>query len=226
MNKAKIIIYLKQHKQLMNIIAFFYSLVHGSNVWRYVFNKNVTYRGAFLKRTKVYVDKNSKVYIGEKCQMNGCLINAQGGEVRISGSQTCINNTKLIIREPKGKIIIGEDFSMQGGIIQCVDGTSIQIGKHCMFSGDIDITSGDLHPIYNVQTKEIINHSKDITISDRVWIGAHVRVMKGVCITSNVIVGNSSLVNRALEQSYCVYAGIPAKKIKEGVDWARSDGVK
>lgn len=145
-----------------------------------------------------------------------------GGQITLSGEQTCINNTKLIIREHNGKITIGDDFSMQGGIIQSVDGTSIQIGQHCMFSGDIDINSGDLHPIYDINTKEIINQSKNIIISNNVWLGAHVRIMKGANIASHTVIGNSSLVNKKLEEPYSIYAGIPARKIKDGIDWARS----
>lgn len=206
----------------MYVMAFLYSVLQGSNVWRYIFSKNVTYRGAFLKRTKLYINKNSSIVIGEKCQMNNCTISiAAGGDIFIAGNQTCINNTKFVVRE-RGLITVKDDFSMQGGIIQSVDGMPVKIGAHCMFSGDIDINSGDLHPIYDINTKEIINQSKKIIISNNVWLGAHVRIMKGANIASHTVIGNSSLVNKKLEEPYSIYAGIPARKIKDGIDWARS----
>lgn len=78
MNKVHIITYLKQHKKIMNIIAFIYSFIHGSNVWKYLFNKNVTFKGAFLNHTKIYINQYSNIYIGAKCQLNNCIIDARG----------------------------------------------------------------------------------------------------------------------------------------------------
>lgn len=145
-----------------------------------------------------------------------------GGHFYVDGSQTCINNTRFILRDEGGGIIIDSDFSMQGGSMQCAEGKSIQIGKHCMFSGDIEIMSTDLHPIYSMNDKSIINAGKDIIISDHVWLGAHVRVLKGSRITSDVIIGNSSVVSGNLSDSNSIYAGIPARRIKTGINWARS----
>lgn len=206
----------------MYVMAFLYSVLQGSNVWRYIFSKNVTYRGAFLKRTKLYINKNSSIVIGEKCQMNNCTISiAAGGDIFIAGNQTCINNTRFVVREC-GLITVKDDFSMQGGIIQSVDGMPVKIGAHCMFSGDIDILSGDLHPIIDVQNKKVINQSREVIISDNVWLGAHVKVLKGSIIASHSVVGCCSLVTGSLSHPNSIYAGVPAKKIKDGVDWARS----
>lgn len=32
----------------MYLVAFLYNVLHGSNVWRYVFRKNVHFKGAFV----------------------------------------------------------------------------------------------------------------------------------------------------------------------------------
>lgn len=205
----------------MNIIAFIYSFIHGSNVWKYLFNKDVTFRGAFLKHTKLYVQKGAQLYIGPKCQINNSKINVMGGAIRIKGCQTCINNTMLLSRIGSKGISIGEDFSMQGGSMQCAEGSQIKIGSHCMFSGGIEILSGDLHTVLDIKSNNIINNPKDITIGDHVWLAAHVKIMKDVKIASNTIVGHSSLVNKELNQPHSIYAGIPAKMVKTGVDWRR-----
>ena len=212
-NKKCIIDYLKKSKFLLYFVAFIYSVYYGSNVWRYLFNKNVCIRGAFLRHTKIIVNgTTSHVYIGPKCQLNHCVITCYGGSVVIYGPQTCINNSHFVSRG-KGSVISTEkDFSMMGGTIQSAGGKKVSIGSHCMFSGDIEILSSDLHPIYSTEDGSRINFERDIEISDHVWLGAHVRVLKGCCINSNIIIGNSSLVNGQLEESHCIYAGIPEKK--------------
>ena len=205
----------------MYFVAFLYSVLHGSNVWRYVFRKNVRFKGAFLCHTKLNVSKTGSVMIGEKCQMYHCTLSiADGGGIFISGNQTCINNTRFVVRE-HGRIAIKEDFSMQGGIIQSVDGMPVEIGAHCMFSGDIDILSGDLHPIFSIQDRKIINQSQKIIISDNVWLGAHVKMLKGAFVAPHSVVGCSSLVTGSLNCPNSIYAGVPAKRVKSGIDWER-----
>lgn len=224
MVKRVIIQYLKRNLTILYCVSFIYSILHGSNVWRYVFNKNVQIKGAFLKHTKIHASKDSKVFIGPKCQMNNCFLRCWGGEIIISGSQTCINNTRLYTRGRGCLISVDSDFSMQGGTIQSVEAKPVRIGSHCMFSGDIEILSGDFHPIFKAGSIEVINKGEEVVVEDNVWLGAHVRLLKGTYIPSHVIVGNSSLVSKKLTEMNSIYAGIPAKLLKTGVDWARSIG--
>ena len=53
----------------------------------------------------------------------------------------------------------------------------------------------------------------DIIIEDDVWIGANVTIMPGITIGKCSIVGAGSVVTKNLEP-YGVYAGVPAKKIR------------
>jgi acetyltransferase-like isoleucine patch superfamily enzyme len=220
--KKQFIEFVKKRKFVLDVVAFLYSIIHGSNIWRYVFREDVKFRGAFLNNTHIYVHKGCKLFIGSKCQMNHCRIDVWGGKVHVDGSQTCINNTRFILRDSACSISIGSDFSMQGGNMQCAEGKAILIGKHCMFSGDVEISSTDLHPIYAIGNGEIINKGKDVIISDHVWIGAHVRVLKGASIASDSIIGNSSVVSGNLTEANTIYAGVPARRIKTGINWARS----
>ena len=53
-----------------------------------------------------------------------------------------------------------------------------------------------------------------IIIEDDVWLGANVTVLDGAIIRKGAIIGANSLVIGEVE-SYCVFAGHPAKKIKQ-----------
>jgi acetyltransferase-like isoleucine patch superfamily enzyme len=54
---------------------------------------------------------------------------------------------------------------------------------------------------------------KGIQIDDNVWIGAGVRILDGVRIGKNTIIGAGSVVNRSLPAN-ATAVGVPAKAIK------------
>ena len=56
--------------------------------------------------------------------------------------------------------------------------------------------------------------SKPIKIGNNVWIGANSIILPGVNIADNIIVGAGSVVTHDLDEEYAIYAGNPAKKIR------------
>lgn len=58
------------------------------------------------------------------------------------------------------------------------------------------------------------NTYRPIIIRNNAWIGAGCIILGGVVIGEGAVVGAGSLVNKELS-SYCMYGGVPAKKIKK-----------
>lgn len=151
------------------------------------------------------------------------------GKFVILGNRNCIRIKKnsefrnFIIRTDgiRCRVIIGENVSYGGGVIHAMNRTKIQIGNECLFSHDIDIRSGDGHPIFLDGMKVRYNENKDITIGKHVWLGIRVQILKGVTIADDCIVGASSVVNKSFEESKCIIAGYPARVIKRNVSWKR-----
>ncbi|MDR1292979.1 MAG: galactoside O-acetyltransferase [Clostridiales Family XIII bacterium] len=56
--------------------------------------------------------------------------------------------------------------------------------------------------------------SSDITVGDDVWIGANVTIFPGVAIGACSVIGAGSMVMQDVEP-YSIYAGTPAKKIRD-----------
>jgi acetyltransferase-like isoleucine patch superfamily enzyme len=54
-----------------------------------------------------------------------------------------------------------------------------------------------------------------ITIGDCAYIGSEIRIAPGGSIPANSVVGIGSVIAGKLEGEYCLFAGVPAKKIKE-----------
>lgn len=90
-----------------------------------------------------------------------------------------------------------------------------------MFSSGIFIRNSDEHSIFDKATGERINPAKDITISDRVWLSEGVTVAKGVTIAPDCVVGARSYVGKSLQTPNAIYAGTPAKLVRENVVWHR-----
>ena len=57
------------------------------------------------------------------------------------------------------------------------------------------------------------NYSK-VIINANVWIGCGVRILDGVEIKENVIIGAGTICNKSILEEG-IYVGVPAKKIKD-----------
>lgn len=221
--------FLKKHNTITDILSFCYNAFHGNQGFlHFVLWGNGNIKGVFLKNCKINVNgKNAKLCIGRRTQMHNCQIILTGDDssLTIEGVSTNINNTSFVMAERGSCISIGKEFTMEGGYIRSIEGAEIKIGSDCMFSSDIDIASGDYHTIMDNDSKERINPSKEILISNHVWLGGHSKVLKGAVIPNGCIIGNCALVTGQLTESHAIYAGIPARLIKKNVDWSRERNI-
>jgi len=90
-----------------------------------------------------------------------------------------------------------------------------------MFFGEIEFRTGDSHSIIDNETKKRINMAQNIEVGNHVWIGARSIILKGVSIGNNSIIGTNSIVTKNIP-SHSVAAGIPAKVVKNNIDWVRT----
>jgi len=165
-----------------------------------------------------------------------------GNNNKIEFGDCYFRNVTIRIRGNNNHILIGDDVFMYGGIlwiedeynsINIGDHSSIQsahiavtekhkkvsIGKNCMLAEDVIIRTGDSHPIFMKESKEIINHGKDVIVDDHVWIGTRAQILKGVNIESGSIVGAGAIVVQNVN-SNTIVAGNPAKEIKKDIYWS------
>ena len=103
--------------------------------------------------------------------------------------------------------------------LAAIEGTKITIGKDCLFSSDIHFRTGDSHSVLDMEGRRI-NASEDIVVGEHVWVGTKVTCLKGAVIPPHSIVGACALVTGKFTRPNCVLAGVPAKVVKEQVDWS------
>lgn len=115
-------------------------------------------------------------------------------------------------------IYIGKDcFINKKSHLYATERKNIIIGNQLLLSFDTYFRTADPHIIYDTKTKERLNYSKSILIGDRVWIGQSSLILKGNIIGSGSIIGGHSVLANKNIKSNTLYAGNPARKIKENV---------
>ena len=175
---------------------------------------------------------------------NNVIIDIEGhsNEVRIE-KNTTINNTLIYIRGDHHRLIINENCFFGEGELWIEDHhctliiheyttierahlavtepfSKLEIHKDCMLAKHVEIRTGDSHSIIDLVTGERINKAADVTLETHVWVGAHAKILKGVTIGNNSVIGTSSIVTKDVPANSIV-AGVPAKLIRSGIDWKR-----
>lgn len=213
---------IKSNIYLLDFIAAIYSLGFIVCHLSLILKGKLIVKGAFMRRSSVHIQGiNARITIGRRSRVKRCNFYSTGTNTSLSigGGKTIISNTDFHVADKDSCIVIGSDFTMEGGHIASTEGRMIMIGDDCMFSNHIEIRNGDSHAIFKDGMR--INEAQDIVICDHVWLCANAKIMKGVFIAENSIVGNSSLVSGICDENNSIYAGIPAKKIKTSIQWSR-----
>ena len=94
---------------------------------------------------------------------------------------------------------------------------NLVVGNNGVFSFGIWLRTADPHLLYDVVTAERINMSRSILVGDHVWIGQNALILKGCKIGSGSVVSAAAVLANKVVPSNCVFAGNPAKEIKENI---------
>ena len=140
---------------------------------------------------------------------------SRGGRLYLGQDVNISRGTKLVT-VGNGSIKIGNGFFCNGDCHFLSD-MEITIGNDCLFGWDVDVNTTDGHTTYCDGVENI--KSAPICLKNHVWVCSNVRIIKGVTIANDSVVAMSSLVSKDLEQSNCLYGGVPARLIKNRYQW-------
>jgi len=174
------------------------------------------------KRTTCNVDKSSKIILGKgKLTLNNSWViknpfhtlffMAENASLEVSGSFDIYSGSKIYIN--KNAILkLGSGYINSNLNLSCFE--RIEIGEGVVISENVTIRDSDDH--------EIIGSDKNITqpikIGNHVWIGMNVTILKGVTIGDGAIIAAGAVVTKDIP-SNALAGGVPAKLIKEKVEW-------
>jgi acetyltransferase-like isoleucine patch superfamily enzyme len=127
----------------------------------------------------------------------------------------------LHIRQAESRLQIGAGTTFVGAHLFAMEGKSIVIGEDCMFSSGIYVRTSDEHPIYDLSGGERLNGPQDVILGRHVWIGEGTTLGKGTNIPEGCVIGARSYVSKRLTRPHSIYAGAPARLMRENVVWDR-----
>jgi len=116
-----------------------------------------------------------------------------------------------------GKLLYTEPCFIKASCFFDITGT-IHIGPYCVLSDQVFIyTHEHGHKLGYPQALQPVKHS-DLWIGRDVYVGARATVLEGCyCIGEGAVIGAASVVTRDIPP-YEIWAGNPARKIKDRVD--------
>jgi acetyltransferase-like isoleucine patch superfamily enzyme len=164
------------------------------------------------------------------------------GEGCVAGAGTRIVVPRQAVLELGRECRIGRDVELNPGRMSIGDETSIQdrcvfqgdvsIGRNCIIAYQVFVSSGrhhfDLQPHEPIKDQDrfALGHpelaadsNRPVIIEDDCWLGVNSVVMPGVRVGKGAVVGANSVVTRDVAP-YTVVAGVPAKRIRERLDFA------
>lgn len=164
---------------------------------------------------------DNEVEIGGDSELAGGTISIKGHRNRVIIGTDCRIRGEIYIKGNDCIVDIREGASILGLRATVGEGTSLRIGRECLFSRGIEIRTTDEHPIYDRTTRELINRGRSVVIGQRVWLGRAVSVNKGAEIPDGCVIGTCSLVSGLLPTPNAIYACTPARLIREDIIWGK-----
>lgn len=211
-----------KHPKLLGAGAALYSRLTGSKI-KVAKGNTIEKKGAFLKHCRIRVSgTGNRIIFADRVLCEDCKISLSGtNNTVIIGEQVCLSRVHIVTEDNNNTVKIGADSRLFGPIqIACIEGTSVEIGEDCLFSSEIHIRTGDSHSVLDLAGNRT-NYAKDIRVGNHVWIGYRCVLTKGAGIPENSIVSLGAIVTKTFDTPNVVLAGVPAKVVKENVNWCK-----
>lgn len=185
----------------------FYKQLLGKVGQNSIFGRNITIRHP------------KKIFIGNNVVIDdNCVLDAKGSSNKgiIIGDNVVISrNTVLSCKD--GSIEIGNNVNFA---INCIvhSESNVEIGENTLIASFCYIIGGGMHRFERTDIPIIQQGSisKGIVIEKNVWLGADVKVLDGVRIGKDSIIGTGAVVNADIPE-FSIAAGVPAKIIRKRI---------
>ena len=118
-----------------------------------------------------------------------------------------INRPCILSAHPGAVLTIGEGCGLSGTVIGCFD--RITLGDNVRCGANTLITDGDWHP-----GDPRSSPPAPVVIGSNVWLGEGVKVLKGVTIGPDAVIGAGSIVTRDIPPG-AIAAGNPCRLLRD-----------
>jgi acetyltransferase-like isoleucine patch superfamily enzyme len=176
-----------------------------------------------------FMASGGEVYVDGSTQIRGLVRHHADGCVTVIGGHNKQHSRFIITHWSKRTLVhLGQGVTSNGvNLVAMGEGAAILVGDDCMFSTGVWVKSSDMHAIVDLATDKMVNRNGnvgDIEIGRHVWIGQDVLITQGVKVGSGAALGAKSLVRHDVP-AQTLWAGVPARQLRENVTWMRSHTV-
>ena len=188
------------------------------------FKKNIIGSGKLLytKDSHFMIDKSARINLNGNLNLNknsegrnlrsSLLRLDKGAELNVDGTFSFMYGADIIVFQD-GKLTLGKDSFINSDCkIRC--SKEISIGEDCAISHDFTIMDSDVHYLNGS------NNTSPVRIGNHVWIGTRVTILSGVTVGEGAVIAAGSLVKEDIPP-YCLVAGVPARVIRENIEWKK-----
>lgn len=187
--------------------AIFYRLIRLSQlarIWKYRFLSTCNVKGKpILHQPVQFLGKGEVLFRG--------VVN-----IGVYASPYFYNGYSYIeARNPGTKVSIGNGTCINNNVVICAEHTSVSIGENVLVGTCVEIIDSNFHGLEPDRRR--ISHPDEaagVVIEDNVFIGSHVKVLKGVTIGRDSVIASGSVVVKSIPAGV-IAGGNPAKILKE-----------
>ena len=165
---------------------------------RYLLNPNITIGTGFRAYSWLRISGPGKVVIGNRVNIYSSFLRAP-----------CI-----LTHTRDARVTIGNDTSMSGTRISCVD--SITIGNDALF-GSSTIIDSTIVPTRDmcIDDQWRAEHVRAIRVGNHVWTGVNSFILRGADLGDESVLGGGAVIYEKVAPERSLLVGNPARKIGE-----------
>lgn len=169
------------------------------------------------------IGNGNRVMIGPRFNVRGYAeidVTGEGNEVVIGNDVEVVDFLLLQILKDccGGRVHIGPRCSFWRTEIRNYDkGSVTDVGEGCIFSFATELRNTDEHAIF--ENGNVRNRGVRLALGRHCWIGYGASILKNSVVADGSIVGARAVVSGRFEKDRTILAGIPARVIREDVDW-------
>lgn len=186
--------------------------IHHSTLFN-IYNSKIIVRKGSLKIGIDFGYFDGGIYDPRK---DNCRIYLVNSTLEIEGNVSLYPG--VIISAINAKVVIKNGTIINGGS-HVIALKGVEIGEDCLLAQGVMIRDNDGHKLGDSVDKELVMGIDKVVIGNHCWLGQKAMILKGVTLQDNVVVAGGAVVSKSVEAGNIV-AGVPAKTIKEKINWA------
>lgn len=178
--------------------------------------------GAVLRGVTLELEgRGHRVLIRKDCVLNHVTVRIRGvrNVLELGERVRFTRGGEVWLEDRHSQVRIGRGSTLVHVHLAANEGTTLHIGQDCLFAYQVEVRTGDSHSILDAATGQRLNPAADVTIGDRVWVGARALILKGARVPEDSVVAAAAVVTQAFHQPGVILAGNPARVIRQGIRW-------